>query len=122
MNEDVRYRLYRFGAHAAWWTAFGWTVALTWVNLSRPATALPNTFQRVSGLFIILLMGIAIALGSALSRMRLAKTVAQVFRVGADVAAAGSRERQNEIITLLKEDLEIREREHDRYQGGGGFG
>lgn len=108
MNEDMRYRLYRLGAHAAWWTAFAWTVALTWVNLSRPATALPNTFQRVSGLFIILLMGVAIALGSALARMRLAKTITQVFRVGAQVAEAGSYERQTEIIDLLKKDLNMR--------------
>lgn len=106
MNEDKRYRLYRFGAHAAWWSAFVWTAALTWVNLARPATALPNTFQRVSGLFIILLMGIAIALGSALSRMRLADTITSVFKVGVNVAASGAKERQEQIIHLLTEEFE----------------
>jgi hypothetical protein len=109
--EDFRYIAYRLGAHASWWGAFAWTVALTWVNLSRPVTALPTTFQRVSGLFILLLMGVAIALGSSLSRMRLSRTIENVFRVGMDVAAAGSKERQTEIINLLHEELESRERQ-----------
>lgn len=107
-SEDARYTLYRAGAHLAWWTAVVWTFVLTWVNIRR-GTALPDTFQEVSGIFIVLLMGMGVALGSALARMRLARTIQQVFRVGADVAAAGSRERQMEIIRLLKQDLEQRE-------------
>lgn len=87
INEDVRYNLYRAGAHAAWWSALGWTGVLTWVNLSRPAMALPNTFQRISGIFIIILLGIGIALGSALSRMRLARTISEVFETGMKLAA-----------------------------------
>lgn len=109
INEDFRYKVYRIGAHASWWGAFAWTSILTWVNLTRPATALPNTFQRVSGLFIILLMGVAIALGSALARMRLAKTIARVFEVGVSVASQGAVERQQQIIRLLKTELESRD-------------
>jgi hypothetical protein len=108
MSEDVRYKLYRLGAHFAWWSAFAWTVALTIVNLSRPVTSLPTVFQRISGLFIILLMGVAIALGSALARMRLAKTIAKVFNVGISVAANGAQERQKQIIQLLGEEIESR--------------
>lgn len=107
ISEDVRYRLYRFGAHFAWWSATAWTAILTWVNLTRPVTALPSTFQRVSGLFILLLMGIAIALGSALSRMRLARTITQVFQVGVEVAAAGAEGRQREIMNLLHHCVRI---------------
>src|SRR4051812_28777764 len=98
MSEDFRYKAYRLGAHLAWWGAFAWTSILTWVNLTRPAAALPNTFQRVSGLFIILLMGLGISLGSALARMRLARTIEKVFRVGVSVASGGAKERQDQII------------------------
>lgn len=119
-SEDIRYWTYRIGAHVSWWTAFAWTAALTWVNLQRPGLAPPNTFQRVSGLFIILLMGIAIALGSALARMRLARTIEQVFKVGMDVAAAGSKERQTQIIGLLQEEIkeikEISDKEREEAQ------
>ncbi len=105
LTEDARYVLYRFGAHFCWWTAFAWTAFLTWVNLNQSARALPSTFQRISGLFIILLMGCAIALGSALSRMRLARTIAGVFAAGVDVASAGSVERQRQIIELLDQEI-----------------
>jgi hypothetical protein len=108
-SEDRRYSLYKLGAHLSWWGAFAWTTVLTYVNLTRPAAALPNTFQRVSGLFIILLMGVAIALGSALSRMRLAKTISRVFEVGVTVASDGARQRQQEIINMLQEELASRE-------------
>lgn len=104
--EDVRYLAYRLGAHLAWWSAVAWTIALTVVNLSRPVTTLPNLFQRISGLFIILLMGIAIALGSALSRMRLAKTIAKVFETGVGVAALGARDRQEQIIEMLRQEMQ----------------
>lgn len=108
VDEDARYKVYRVGAHAAWWGAFVWVGLLTWVNLNRPAMALPNTFQRISGLFIILLMGIAIALGSSLSRMRLAKTITGVFETGMNVAGLGSKERQEQIIALLHEEIKER--------------
>ena len=117
MSEDLRYRLYRAGAHFSWWGAFAWTAALTWVNLNRPATAVPSTFQRVSGLFIILLMGIAIALGSALSRMRLARTITQVFETGVNVAGLGAEARQKQIISLLKTELDSRN-EGDTWSNG----
>lgn len=108
MSEDRRYRLYRFGAHFSWWSAFAWTAALTYVNLTRPPLALPNTFQRISGLFIILLMGAAIAFGSALSRMRLSRTITRVFEVGVGVASEGAQERQKEIINLLQQEMDER--------------
>lgn len=99
-SEDVRYLTYRLGAHVAWWSAFAWTALLTWVNLERPITALPNVFQRISGLFILLLMGIAIALGSALSRMRLARTITSVFETGMKVA---SQEREALVAEVTRE-------------------
>lgn len=100
-SEDVRYLTYRIGAHLAWWGAFAWTGVLTYINLSHPVTALPNLFQRISGLFILLLMGIAIALGSALSRMRLARTITGVFEAGMQVAF--SREHGSVLIKKEKE-------------------
>lgn len=105
-GEDARYVLYRLGAHLAWWSAFAWLAVLTYVNLTRPAMALPNVFQRISGLFIILLMGIAIALGSALSRMRLARTIAKVFETGVGVASLGAKDRQEQIIQMLREEMQ----------------
>lgn len=81
-SEDRRYLLYRIGAHGAWWGAFAWTAILTVSKLQREITEPPTRFEQVSGLFIILLMGVAIALGSALARMRLAKTISRVFEAG----------------------------------------
>lgn len=103
--EDFRYFAYRLGAHLAWWSAFAWLAVLTYVNLTRPAMALPNVFQRISGLFIILLMGVAIALGSALSRMRLARTITGVFQTGMDVGAVGTKMRQEQIIEMLRQEM-----------------
>lgn len=114
VSEDFRYKAYRLGAHLTWWGAFAWTAALTWVNLTRPATALPTVFQRVSGLFIILLMGLAISLGSALARMRLAKTIQEVFRAGMTVAGGGARERQEQIIQLLQIELDSKKEKDDQ--------
>ena len=103
-NEDTRYVVYRLGAHIAWWSAAAWTAVLTWVNLSRPVTALPSTFQRISGLFIILLMGVAIALGSALARMRLARTITKVFEAGVTVALI--EESRRHLVAVEVEDEE----------------
>lgn len=80
--EDRRYLLYRVGAHLAWWSAFGLALALTAIRLAHEATDPPTRFEQLSGIFIILLMGAAIALGSALARMRLARTITRVFEAG----------------------------------------
>jgi len=69
-------------ANVGWWGAFTWTSVLTYMNITRPVTAMPNTFQRISGLFIILLMGVGIAAGLALSRMRLAASILRAFEEG----------------------------------------
>lgn len=87
-REDVRYNLYRFGAHTAWWGAAAWSTALTWENLHSSPLKPPSDFIRVSGIFILLLMGVAIALGSALSRMRLGKTISGVFQTGLSIAVS----------------------------------
>jgi hypothetical protein len=81
-TEDRRYLFYRLGAHFAWWSAFGLAAALTISRVSREVMAPPTRFEQVSGIFIILLMGVAIALGSALARMRLARTITRVFEAG----------------------------------------
>ena len=86
-SDDFRFQLYRIGAHVAWWGAFAWTVALTTVNLGRGELAPRTAFQTSSPIVIILLIGIAIALGNALSRMRLAKTIAEVFNLGLTLSA-----------------------------------
>lgn len=91
-SEDARYKLYRAGAHGAWWSAFAWTAVLTYVNLTRDPMTPPSAFQRASGLGIILLMGVAIALGSALSRMRLSATILSVFEAGQKVAEIRAHE------------------------------
>lgn len=86
MDEDTRYNVYRIGAHGAWWGALALTVALTVVNLLADPLSPPSAFQRVSGIFIVLMIGCGIALGSALARMRLADTIADVFETGLKVA------------------------------------
>lgn len=106
MTEDARYKIYRIGAHVTWWGAFAWTATLTWVNLVRPVTVAPTLFQRVSGLFIILLMGCAIALGSALSRMRLARTISDVFQTGMRLASESHKELASQIIASVHEEKE----------------
>lgn len=106
MTEDTRYKIYRIGAHVTWWGAFAWTAALTWINLSRPALSSPTTFQRVSGLFIILLMGCAIALGSALSRMRLARTISDVFRTGMRIATETHKDIADQVVEGIRKDSE----------------
>lgn len=110
MNEDRKYVLYRVGAHCAWWGATLWTAALTWMNVTRPALSLPTTFQRVSGLFILLLMGVAIALGSTLARMRLAKTITEVFQAGVTVGLVEKARRltaEEELREILRDDDEV---------------
>lgn len=80
--EDKRYLFYRIGAHASWWGAFALAVTLTASRLAREVGEPPTRFEQISGIFIILLMGVAIALGSALARMRLARTITRVFEAG----------------------------------------
>lgn len=116
ISEDFRYTAYRLGAHFCWWTAFAWTAALTWVRLIGSPLDPPTKFEQVSGLFIILLMGGAIAMGSALARMRLAKTITEVFNVGVKVASSGAKERQEQIIHMLKEEL-AEQAEQERIDG-----
>jgi uncharacterized membrane protein len=80
------------------------------MNVSRPALSLPNDFQRVSGLFILLLMGVAIALGSTLSRMRLAKTITEVFQAGVTVGLVEKARRlspEEELEEILRDDDEV---------------
>lgn len=80
--EDRRYLFYRIGAHASWWGALALAAILTASRLAREVGEPPTRFEQISGIFIILLMGVAIALGSALARMRLAKTISRVFEAG----------------------------------------
>lgn len=86
MDEDARFQVYRIGAHGSWWGALILTVILTVMNLSANPLEPPNTFQRIAGIFIVFLIGVGIALGSALARMRLADTIADVFETGLKVA------------------------------------
>lgn len=90
--EDRRYLVFKIGAHVCWWLAFAWAVGLTWARVAADPTTPPGTFERVSSIFIILLMGAAISLGSSLSRMRLARTITDVFEAGMTVAAHAARE------------------------------
>lgn len=76
MSEDTRYLAYRIGAWTAWWLTF----VLTWLRVA-------DKFPREWSMLIILLIGVAIALGLALSRMRLARTITQVFLVGMQTQA-----------------------------------
>jgi hypothetical protein len=82
LTEENRRRIALFLAHMGWWGAIVLTTVLTWYNTSRPPTALPTTFQRVAGIFIILMMGVGIAACSALSRMRLSRTIVAAFEQG----------------------------------------
>lgn len=81
-KEDRRFLIYQVGAYVSWIAAFGLTTYLTVVRLGRELTEPPTRFEQLSGIFIILAMGVAIALGSALSRMKLARTITKVFQAG----------------------------------------
>lgn len=72
----------------AWasWLAAG---VLTWF---RVAEILPVQMGTV----IVLLIGVAIASGIALSRMRLAKTMSEAFQAGLDAAVASRREEETD--------------------------
>lgn len=93
-NGDFRFQLYRIGAHVAWWMALAWTVALTISNASHDPTAPRTAFQITSPIVIILLIGVAIALGNALSRMRLTQTIADVFNLGLTLSAQKEPEKE----------------------------
>lgn len=82
LTEENRRKIALLLANFGWWGAIVWTGVLTYFNLTNPPTALPTTVQRVSGIFIILLMGVGIAACSALSRMRLSKTIVAAFEQG----------------------------------------
>lgn len=82
MREETRRRATTVLAWGSWLGAFALTALLTWYNITRPPTALPTTYQRVGGLIIILLMGVGIAAGQALSRMKLAETIVRAFEEG----------------------------------------
>lgn len=86
LSEDDRYTVYRIGAHTAWWGAFTWMISLTIVNVMHDPTLPRTEFQIMSGIGIVFLIGVGIALGSALARMRLADTITSVFEAGLKVA------------------------------------
>ncbi len=82
MRESSRRKAITVLAYGSWLGALGMTAVLTYFNFTHPLPALPNAFQRVGGLFIVLLIGVAISSGLALSRIRLAKTLSAVFEEG----------------------------------------
>lgn len=55
----------------------GWFGALA-LTVLRTADVIPDS----TGIYVVLLIGVAIAAGMSLSRMRLAKTINAVFRAG----------------------------------------
>jgi hypothetical protein len=87
-TEELRHRTALTLAHGGWWGAVVWAIVLTYFNVINPLPNPPMPVQRISGIFIILLMGVGIAACSSLSRMRLSKTISKVFETGLTAAVS----------------------------------
>lgn len=88
ITEETRHKIALTLANVGWVGAVLWATLLTYLNLTHPPTTAPMPIQRVSGILIILLMGVGIAACSSLSRMRLSKTISKVFETGLTAAVA----------------------------------
>lgn len=84
MKEDRRRRFITVLAWGSWITAIALTSLLTYFNITHPLPKTPNPFQRIGGLLIILSMGVGIAAGTALSRIKLGETITRVFDAGVE--------------------------------------
>lgn len=82
LSEDLQRKLVAFVAWGSWLVALTLTGIVTYVNVTRPITLAPTFFQRVAGSFIVVLIGTGIGAGLALSRMKLADTIANAFAEG----------------------------------------
>lgn len=82
LREDTQRKLIATVAWGSWLIALTLTGIVTYVNVTRPLELAPTFFQRVAGSFIIVLIGTGIGAGLALSRMKLADTIARAFAEG----------------------------------------
>lgn len=100
-SQDARYRVARIAAHGGWWGAF---LALV-INISLGGTRPVGDAPPWLGLIVIVLIGIAIAAGQTLGRMRITAAITRAFDVGYSISesesAAGARKRQDEILEQL---------------------
>ncbi len=82
LREDTQRRIVATLAWGSWFIAVVLTGGVTYVNVTREITLAPTFFQRVAGSIIIVLIGTGIGAGLALSRMKLADTIARAFTEG----------------------------------------
>lgn len=78
MTEDDRRKVALFVAHGGWWGAFGLLITNVALGGSRPAGSAPPWL----GLIIVFLIGVGIAGGTALARMRMARTIMSAMDQG----------------------------------------
>lgn len=108
ITEDRRRIFAQIAAHGGWWGA----VVLLGINIALGGAEPAGDAPPWLGLIIVVLIGVGIAGGTSLSRMRLAEVITRALEVGASVAASGAQERQRQIIELLREELNDR-KAHD---------
>lgn len=77
-KEEHRRTMALVLAHTGWWGSVLLLVVIISMGGSKPAGNAPPWL----GLVFIILMGVGIAAGSALSRMRLARTIEMAFERG----------------------------------------
>lgn len=82
MTEATKRKLVTVLAWGSWMSALTLTGIVTYINVVRPITLVPTLFQRVASVFIIVLMGVGVAAGTSLSRMKLGDTITRVFEEG----------------------------------------
>lgn len=98
-------------AHVGWWGSFVLLCIIISMGGSKPAGKAPPWL----GLIFILLMGVGIAAGSALSRMRLSRTIVTAFERGYDMAVTKARAERLEEAVSLKKDQKL-ERDEESAQ------
>lgn len=91
MKQETRHRAALVGAWGGWLTATGLT-----------ALRVTDQIGQAVGIVIVLFIGVAIACGMTLSRMRLSATIVATFQAG--ILAAEQRAQSREDRTELRAD------------------
>lgn len=103
LSQNVRYRIARATAHTGWWGA----VLLLTMHISMGGSRPEGHSPPWLGLFIVVLIGLGIAGGQSLGRMRLTEAIKNAFNVGYGAAYHDQMDevaqRQNQILEELED-------------------